>query len=90
MTTQEAKAILLSSHEHDDEGNYYLHVGDYYGESAYHYAFVCWPYSDEDPIDPTYAFVYWVDIESGDTTRSDAPLGDLLSGESSPSTYGFS
>ena len=89
-TVDEAKEILMTYHEYDDiEGNYYLKVGNYLGENDGKYVFVCWPYSDENPVDSSYAFWYRVDKESGKITSSNAPLGDLFHGTVTPSEYGF-
>ncbi|MCL2152132.1 MAG: hypothetical protein FWH57_04100 [Oscillospiraceae bacterium] len=89
-TVDEAKAILIGHHGYDnDEGNCYLKVGNYFGESDRDYSFVCWPYSDENPVDPLYAFRYWVDKESGKMARSNAPLRELHEGTVTPSEYGF-
>ena len=73
-TMEQARRILFNYKESEDGVNYYLRVGNYLGEYPEVYAFICWPYSDEDPLDKSFAFEYWVKKDTGEIEMSDAPI----------------
>jgi len=79
MTKEEARSVLEKSKEVaswvDSDGVTCHHqLGEFYGELPDSYGFIVYPYSSKDPIDPLYAFVYWVDRDSGEIVLSSAPL----------------
>lgn len=73
----EARAVLSGVHE-DFDGEeiirYCLMVGIYCGEDENSYHFVCWPFSDDDPVEEDYAFNFQVDKETGTFHSDNVPI----------------
>jgi len=90
MTREQSKELLKAYAVFDEEeGVCRLRVGDFVCEDEMTFTFVCWPYSDITPVDPKFAFWYYVDKTNGDIIGADAPLIDLLDGVIAPQEYGY-
>ena len=81
MTKEEARKILENCEElkpwKDEEGiTCYSHLGDFYGEYSDGFGFAVYPYSEKEPLDPEYAFKYFVDKETGEVSSATAPMMD--------------
>ena len=79
MTKEEAWAVLERSEDMipwtDDQGvTWHHHVGGFFKEFPNSYSFVVYPYSSKEPLDPLYAFLYFVRKSTGDVVRSDSPM----------------
>jgi len=84
MTKDEARKILEQSEElapytnenDDDRETWHYKVGDFYKEAPDAFGFAVYAYSAQTPIDPLFAFAYWVLKESGEVTKSTYPISE--------------
>jgi len=79
MTKEEAREILENSDEIAPQIyngiTYYKKVGEFYNELPEGYGFVVYPYTDEIPIEPLFAFDYWVRKDTGKIIYGTSPIG---------------
>jgi hypothetical protein len=81
MTKDEAKIILEKSEEiaafTDEDGvTNYSQVSDLYREYPDCFAFAVYAYSSKKPLDPKYAFIFFVDKDTGEIAIADSPMID--------------
>ena len=81
MTKEEALEILKEDLKPFNENGVTLlrYIGEYVGESTPNkeeYIFTVYYYSSVDPIDPTYAFYFFVNKETKEITPANAPASE--------------
>lgn len=78
MTKEEAREILKNSDElkpQDIDGElWYYKLGGFHKEYTDGFGFAVYPYSDKDPVDPTYAYAYFVDKEDGRVSNASSSM----------------
>jgi hypothetical protein len=79
MTVEEARSILENSDEikpWSDANGEIVHcqIGPDYGTFSDAYCFVVYPYSSKRPVNPLYAFRYFVDFKDGYVSTANAPI----------------
>jgi len=78
MTKEEALEILKKSPQtqpvEEDDVTYYLHIGEFMGETDGAFSWVVYRYTSEDPIDLTFAFAYFVHKNTKEVSCASAPL----------------
>ena len=90
MTKEDARKILENYeslkpwNDEDADEIVYYHIGDFYGEYKDAFAFVVYPYSSKEAIDPEYAFEYFVDKETGEVSSASKFMCDWQLEEVNP------
>jgi len=82
MTREDALEILKKSdkltphtnEDDDDRETWHYAVGEFYKEAPDAFGFAVYPYSSQTPIDPLFAFAYWVLKESGEVSHGTYPI----------------
>jgi len=78
MTREEAREILETSREiaqkTQDGIAYHNKVGEFYKELPEGFSFIVYPYTSEKPINPLFAFDYWVRKDTGKVIYGTSPI----------------
>jgi hypothetical protein len=78
MTKDEARTILENSENLkpvvENGVTYNNQLGDFYKELPDSYGFVVYPYTSEIPLDPLWAFAFYVPKENGRIVECSSPI----------------